>query len=355
MTTDLPIATDLKAPRPGLFAFNTRWLRKSIGFVGICLAFNINAAEPVEHTLQVISFPGGFNIPLWVAQEQGFFKSRHLNVVLTPTRDSTFQMAGLISGRFDIAVTAFDNVLAYRDGYGESSEVHGEAPITTFMGGDRGFLNLVAVPEARTIEDLRGKILAVDALTTGYSFVLKELLLRGGLNDGDYSMVRAGGVAQRYDKLMKKEVAATLLVSPLELSAKANGFNVLGSASTLLGAYQGVVSAARSQWLTDNRAAASAYISAYADAVSWLYDPKNRRAAADVMMKNMAGLPLAQAEAALSVLIDEQAGIQPRARFEREGAERVLQLRTKFGTSPPLSKNIDRYFDGRLYDAAISN
>ena len=66
------------------------------------------------------------------------------------------------------------------------------------MGGDNGFLRLVAVPEVKTFADLKGRTVSVDALTTGYAFVLLELLERGGLQrERDYKVERAGGVMQR--------------------------------------------------------------------------------------------------------------------------------------------------------------
>jgi ABC-type nitrate/sulfonate/bicarbonate transport system substrate-binding protein len=55
--------------------------------------------------LRVIVFPGGFNLPMWAAERQGFFEEQGVRVVLTPTPSSTFQMQGLAEGRFDIAMT----------------------------------------------------------------------------------------------------------------------------------------------------------------------------------------------------------------------------------------------------------
>src|SRR6266480_4409197 len=43
--------------------------------------------------------------------------------------------------------------------------------LIAFMGGDNGFLRLVAVPEVKTLADLRSKTVSVDARTTGYAFV----------------------------------------------------------------------------------------------------------------------------------------------------------------------------------------
>ncbi|HKV43373.1 MAG TPA: ABC transporter substrate-binding protein [bacterium] len=125
-------------------------------------------------------FPGGFNLPLWVAQEKGYLAHRALAVQLTPTPSSVFQLTHLIAGEFDIAMTAMDNVMAYDEGQGEVV-APGRPDLFAFMGGDSGFLRLIVKPEIQTYADLRGKTLSVDALSTGYAFVLRKMLEVNGL------------------------------------------------------------------------------------------------------------------------------------------------------------------------------
>jgi ABC-type nitrate/sulfonate/bicarbonate transport system substrate-binding protein len=200
------------------------------------------AATPPQppKTVNLIVFPGGFNWPVWVAQEKGLFAKNGIDVKVTPTPSSVFQLTSLIDGKFDIAMTAIDNLIAYREGQGEA-KVDGP-DLIAFMGGDNGFLRLVAVPEIRNFNELKNKTLSVDARTTGYAFVLFEMLERRGLVlDRDYSVERAGGVLQRFQALMEKKHAATLLLSPFEIQAESKGFNRLGNATDVLGAYQGLV------------------------------------------------------------------------------------------------------------------
>src|SRR5262245_21513042 len=163
-------------------------------------------------TVNLIVFPGGFNWPIWVAQEKGMFARHGVEPKITPTPGSAFQLTGLIEGKFDIAMTAIDNLIAYREGQGEAKILGPD--LIAFMGGDNGFLRLVAVPEVKSIGQLKGKTVSVDALTTGYAFVLLEMLERGGLSRSDYQVERAGGVMQRFNALMEKKHDATLLLSP---------------------------------------------------------------------------------------------------------------------------------------------
>ncbi|HYT47603.1 MAG TPA: ABC transporter substrate-binding protein [Burkholderiales bacterium] len=311
------------------------------------------ATPPVApKTVNLIVFPGGFNWPIWVAQEKGLFAKNGLDVKVTPTPSSVFQLTNLIGGKFDIAMTAIDNLIAYREGQGEEP-VPGP-DLFAFMGGDNGFLRLVAVPDVKTHGDLKGKTVSVDARTTGYAFVLFEMLERGGLRlDQDYKVERAGGVLQRFQALMEKKHAATLLLSPFELQAEAKGFNRLGNATDVLGAYQGLVGGARKSWADANREAVVGYIRAFSEAVDWLYDPRNKDEAIAVFRKNLPNVPAQGAQAAYGVLLSPREGFQKKARIDMEGVRTVLRLRSKYAEPRKLLTDPAKYYDDSFYRAAL--
>lgn len=302
--------------------------------------------------ISVIVFPGGFNWPLWVAQATGLFARNGVEVRLTPTPDSVFQLTGLIEGRFDVAMTAIDNVVAYREGQGEA-RIDGP-DLFAFMGGDHGFLRLVTVPEVKTYADLRGRTLSVDARTTGYAFVLLELLERAGLREPDYAFERAGGVLQRFAALLEQRHAGTLLVTPFEVMAEAKGFNRLADALKVLGRYQGLVGAARRPWAEQHRDAVAGYIRAYADAVDWLYDPANREAALELFVQNVPNAARATAEVAYRALLDPAEGFQRRAQIDLEGVRTVLALRSKFGEPRKTLADPGAYYDPSFHAAAMA-
>src|SRR6266851_5001967 len=147
------------------------------------------AASPVN----VIVFPGGFNLPLWAAIERGFFKSHGLDVAPHYTINSVEQLSGMITGRWEIALTGFDNIVAYQEGQGEA-KIDVSPDLFAFMGGDSAFLRLVVQPDITSYADLRGKTLSVDALTTGFAFVLRKMLAHNGIAEADVRFERAGGV-----------------------------------------------------------------------------------------------------------------------------------------------------------------
>lgn len=209
-------------------------------------------------------FPGGFNWPIYVGQDKGFFDRLGLAVELQGTPDSVTQMTDFSLGRFDIAMTAVDNIVAYVEGQGQAP-IGPQPEFFAFMGVDTGFLSLVAAPEIKSITDLRGKTVSVDALTTGYAFVLYDILRCNGLEPGtsDYDLVSAGGMAQRWNGLREGRHHATLLSAPYNLIAKNAGFSQLVRATDVIGPYQGNVAAARRSWAANNADKIVSYIRAF--------------------------------------------------------------------------------------------
>jgi ABC-type nitrate/sulfonate/bicarbonate transport system substrate-binding protein len=318
--------------------------------VASALLFPISAFA-ADAPLKLIVFPGGFNWPIWVAQEKGFFNDHGVAIEVTPTPSSVFQLTNLIDGKFDIAITAIDNLIAYREGQGEEPKVGPD--LIAVMGGDHGFLKLVTVPEVKTFADLRGKTVSVDARTTGYAFVLFELLDRNGLREPDYNVERAGGVLQRFQALMEKKHAGTLLLSPFEVQAEAKGFNVLAVALQVLGQYQGLVAGVRASWAEAHPDALIGFIRAYVKAVDWLYDPTNKAEALAIFGKNLPNVPKEGVEAAYRILLDPREGFERRAAIDLPGVQRVLELRAKWADPRKALGEAMKYYDPRYYDAAV--
>ena len=308
-------------------------------------------AQSAPKELSVIVFPGGFNWPIWVGQDKGFFARHGVKVNTVNTPNSRFQLVGMIEGKFDIAMTAIDNLIAYREGQGgvelDASE------LIAVMGADNGFLRLTAVPEIRTINDLKGKQLSVDALTTGYAFVLLEILARNGLQiDRDFTTVSAGGVLQRYQGLLEQKHAATMLISPFEVMARSRGFNVLADADTALGDYQGLVAGVRKTWAKQNSRELVGFIRGYREALNWLYDPVNKDAAIALFLANVQGSNSDSAAVSYGVLLHPKTGFTRDAAVSEAGTRTVLQLREKFGKPTRAMKSIDAYYDSSWYKEA---
>ena len=300
----------------------------------------------------MITFGGGYSLPAWVAQEQGFFARHGIAVEITHTPNSVFLMKNLIEGKFDLTVTAMDNLVAYQEGQGES-EYAGVCDLAAFMGVDDSFQSLMAAPEIRSVADLRGRKIAVDALTTGYAFILREMIARAGMTDADVIYERTGGGPMRLKAMLDGNYAAGLLATPLDKIAADRGFTKLGTARELLGRYQGRTGFAQRAWLRDNEGAAIGFMRGYRDAMDWLYDRNNRQAAAGLLIANDASVTPELARQSLDILLDERGGFFRDLALDIEGIRTVLVLRSRFGVPQKMLTDPLRYVEPALYDHAF--
>ena len=328
------------------------WLRSSaivLLFATSLLAAPARAQAPANVMVNV--FQGGFNWPCFVGQQKGFFERNGITVTLQPTPNSVAQITGLSEGKFDIAVTAFDNIVAYVEGQGEAP-IGAQPEFFAFMGSDNGFLSLVAAPDVKKFADLKGKTLSVDARTTGYAFVLFDILRRNGLAEGDYKIEKVGGTTMRWDALREGKQSGTLLSAPFNLLASEQHFNELARAIKVIGPYQGNVAATRRSWAMNNRTKVIAFIRGYAQAIDWLYDKANREEAIAILVDNVKISP-ELAERTYDELLDPKDGFFRKARVSQEGLRTVLSLRSRYADAKKILIDPLKYYDPSYYNSAM--
>ena len=301
--------------------------------------------------IEVIVFPGGNNWGHWAAQDNGFYAKRGVEVNLTPTPGSEYQMTNLHAGKFDIAMTAIDNVVAYQEAQGPVALDRPD--FFAFMGTDSGFLSLVAAPEITTIAQLRGKTLSVDAMTTGYAFVLRHMLEEHGVGLADVTYQASGGVLERWTALQEKKHAASLLVTPFDMMARAKGFNILARAVDTLGAYQGGIGAAKRAWAKANPTALVGFIAGYREGLAWLYDRAKKAMALDLLRARMPNVDATMAEAIYGALLGGQGGLYRDAAIDMPGVATVLKLRSAYAEPKKALTDPGKYIDLAYYAKAV--
>jgi ABC-type nitrate/sulfonate/bicarbonate transport system substrate-binding protein len=239
-------------------------------------------------------------------------------------------------------------------------EGQGEAPIGAqpdffaFMGSDSGFLSLVVRPNIERVSDLAGRTLSVDAMTTGYAFVLFEILRRYGLQLGEFQVRRVGGMVQRYNSLVDGSEDGTLLSAPYSTLAKHHGLTELLKATSLLGSYQGNVAAARRSWASKNETQVLAFIRGYREAITWLYGPPHREDAIGILMRNVPQVPRSLAEVTYTELLNPEGGFFRDCAISLRGMECVLDLRSRYCGRDEALLDPMKYCDLSYYRWAIS-
>ncbi|MBI2348150.1 MAG: ABC transporter substrate-binding protein [Deltaproteobacteria bacterium] len=273
------------------------------------------------------------------AQARGFFASEGIELKITHTPNSTEQMRGISKGAFDLASTAFDNVLAWSGK--EGAEIVAVAQTT-----DKILLPVFVRPEIRDWSQLKGKKLAVDAVDTAFALVLRRILLSHGLdlNRKDYELVPAGATGHRLDSMTRGETFAAILNAPFDAKAEAAGLVRFADHLEVLPHYPGGVYAVNRSWAKSNRETLVAFLRAWLAAGRWVRDPANREEAVNLVA---AELKLAPKAAAGSV-----EDLSATGSLNIPGLESVLGLRTQFGFTPPMGPAVGSYYDLDYYRAS---
>ncbi|MCY0854736.1 ABC transporter substrate-binding protein [Cupriavidus sp. D39] len=296
--------------------------------------------------ITVLGFEGAFNLPIWVGHRQRHFEKHGLEVSLEYVKGSVEMVNRLTSGTAQVALTSVDNVLAYRSGHGETA--NGSAPdLVAFMGGDHGFLSLMSQPEITAVSQLRGKTLSVDALTTGFAFLLREILVANGIASTDVAFDAAGGTGNRYRALVAGKHDGTLVRTPFERLAERQGCNVLVSGNSLFADYLGTVGAVLQSWASRNREQLVGFLLAYREALNWIFDASNANAIVEILRTEFAQLTRDDARAVLDDLVDPAHGLIRDMEIPDAGLALVSRIRDSHALVPttrPFVDCVDRQY-----------
>lgn len=301
-----------------------------------------------------ITFPGTSLLPEFVASEQGFFEDEGVSVETTPTPSSIYQITNMVAGKYQVAGTAIDNVIAYQEGQG-AVELDTEPDLFVFMGGAKIELSFVVAPEIQSYEDLRGKSLALDALNTGFAFLLYRMIENAGLSlTDDVELVQVGATGERLESMKAGNHVGALLNQPFTGMALGDGFHVLESSQDAFPDYPGTCFAASRKWATENPDAIEGFIRAYLRACDWLFEPANRDAAVDVLVRRMQGMTPERAGPTLDYLHSPATGIARDGVLDMTGVELVLDFRSQYGTPQKTLTDPMKYIDLSYFERARS-
>src|SRR5205085_8914653 len=117
-----------------------------------------------QTALKVKMFPGAQSLAALAAVQEGIFERHGLKVTVLFTANSDEQRNGLAAGEFEIAAAAVDNAVAMVELAKED--------VVIVSGGDSSMNELIVQPDVRSVADLKGQTLLVDALNTAYALQL---------------------------------------------------------------------------------------------------------------------------------------------------------------------------------------
>jgi ABC-type nitrate/sulfonate/bicarbonate transport system substrate-binding protein len=323
----------------------SRWI---VPFVVACAALVTASAAAIAQTdVRMIGFGGANNLVVWIGIDKGLYAKEGLRLTLDRTPGSREQMRDMMEGKYHIATTAFDNIVAYTEGQGRDNLP--DFDVVSIMGAQNGFNSVVVAPDIKTYADIRGKALAVDSPKSGYATMMYEIIRRKtGMEQGkDYEILQVGGTGARVKALKEGKAAIAAISSPDDQQLQAAGFRILGDAALEIGAYQGSTYAVRRSWAKNNEATVLALVRATVAATEWLV--ANRAGAIEVLRSRVKGLD----EATAGIIYDGlmgPGGMNRRAELNLKGIDTVLGLRRQAGNQ---AGEPARYIDTSYYAKAM--
>ncbi len=280
----------------------------------------------------------------------GFYEDAGLDVAWAAADKSVDQMIALCDGRCDVVMTAIDNVVAYVERQGAVATA--TAPdLIAFLGGASEPRPLIAAPGITKFAQLRGARIAVDALNTGFSFLLRRMLADNGLGPADYHLVPVGAPPVRWRAIEAGDCQAALLSKAFAAIAAAAGCAELRCDPDPWACYQGGVYACRRHWAADNAGTVKAFIRATLAATGWILDPANAAALPGALMRHLPHMGDAAARAAADNLHGSDGLLKPGLPIDIEGFRAVLALREQYGTAGAALGAPEKYLDLGYYAA----
>jgi len=287
-----------------------------------------------------------------VAEGRGFLKQEHIEVEIHSVTDSPTLLRNLIKGNYDLILNNADNVIAWAEGQGEDPQKN---DFVIFLGGSQGIdQKLVVAPGIEDYPDLKGKVFAVDAPTTGYAIVAVYILKKHGLEwNRDYTFQSFGNSAARADAMSRGEAAAAMMSMPDEEIQK-RGFKVLARAQDYVPHYARGLGATRRAWANSHEELLVRFIRAMIRATDLIQDSKNRDEVVQLLLAETKN-DKARAEALYRQAVSPTLGLTPRSRIDVEGIRSVIELRQVAGLMKPPVPKPGQYIDERFYNKALAS
>jgi len=178
------------------------------------------ATYPTEAPLKkvAVAYPAFGSFFLWflLEKELGFFQEEGLRPEFILVRGGGLSVKGLIAKNFDYV----HNTGAVLDAI-----VRGKQPLKIVFTAAKMHYWLVAQPQIRSVEDLKGKSIGTGGSGSITEVTIREILKRHGLDPfRDVAFVGIGGTPDRLTALMSGAVQAAILNPPWDLKAVQAGY-----------------------------------------------------------------------------------------------------------------------------------
>ena len=211
-------------------------------------------------------------LPFFIAIDEKLFQKHGLEVVPVFFGGTPLIVSAMMAGEFPIGLTGGGGIVSSRLAGSDLTVIGSYLQVLTING--------MAKPEIKSINDLKGKKIAVSRIGASTYFAAVAMLDSRGMKPSDVLFIQAGGNAESFAALTNGAVDAAMLGYPFSLKTKQAGFQALfRPADSEYGLYPNATVAARE---------------------SWLKNPRNHKVAVNFLRAMGEGLHLAKTDAQVS-------------------------------------------------------
>jgi sulfonate transport system substrate-binding protein len=326
------------------------WARIAAAIAAALLtAASARAAEPLKIRVAWITVPTSLAPILSEKPEL----ARHLGLSYTvdPLRfaGSSQMISGLASGDLDIAELSYSSfAFAALNAHMSDLRIIGDEIQDGVPGHYTTKYMVLNEGPVKTIDDLKGKVLATNVIGAGTDIGMRAMLRRHGLEDKrDYTMIEANYGTMNALLFDHKTdlITSILFFETPELREKAH---TLFTLRDVMGVSQTLMLAAREPFVQQNRAALADYMTDYLRTLRWYLDPANHAEAVAIVSK-FTKIPPEHFEPWLLGKDDQYR--DPNGRPNLEAIQHDVDVQKEMGFIPERV-DISKYTDLSLVDAA---
>jgi NitT/TauT family transport system substrate-binding protein len=215
--------------------------------------------------------------PSYVAIEKGFFAAEGIKPDVVFAQSNAGVIQQLAVGAVNVSTNSglVDPIRAIEKG-APLAIIRIEVQIPPY--------SLLGKSSIKSMKELKGKLVSVGGAKDITRIFVERMLEPNGVKPGEFDMTFAGATSARFSALQAGAVDAAILTPPFSFHAATAGFNNLGNTIDYVDMpFAGM--AVNTQWAAANKATVEKIIGIYTKAMAWLYDPKNREEAVDILVR----------------------------------------------------------------------